>query len=108
LLHAPRQTDKTTCLLVLADYLNQAGRYRAVYANIEGAQAYRPTVLVLHDTLKKTLAAGLAQTWDYADRCAADEAHLIIFDRTTAKPWGKKIWRREASHQGMAITVWGA
>ena len=44
LLHAPRQTGKTTCLLALADYLNQEGRYRAVYANIESAQAYREKV----------------------------------------------------------------
>ena len=44
LLHAPRQTGKTTCLLALADYLNREGRYRAVYANIEGAQAYRENV----------------------------------------------------------------
>jgi hypothetical protein len=27
LLHAPRQTGKTTCLLALADYLNRAGTY---------------------------------------------------------------------------------
>ncbi len=37
LLHAPRQTGKTTCLLALADYLNQSGQYHAVYANIEEA-----------------------------------------------------------------------
>ncbi len=44
LLHAPRQTGKTTCLLALEDYLNREGRYRAVYANIEPAQAYREKV----------------------------------------------------------------
>ncbi|MDS4069574.1 MAG: AAA-like domain-containing protein, partial [Candidatus Competibacter sp.] len=44
LLHAPRQTGKTTCLLALADYLNQGGRYRALYANIETAQAAREDV----------------------------------------------------------------
>jgi len=44
LLHAPRQTGKTTCLLALADDLNREGRYRAVYANIESAQAYRENV----------------------------------------------------------------
>lgn len=44
LLHAPRQTGKTSCLLALADYLNREGRYRAVYANIEVAQAYRENV----------------------------------------------------------------
>jgi hypothetical protein len=44
LLHAPRQTGKTTCLLALAEYLNRGGRYRAVYANLEPAQAYREAV----------------------------------------------------------------
>ena len=44
LLHAPRQTGKTTCLLALAEHLNREGRYRAVYANIEVAQAYRENV----------------------------------------------------------------
>ena len=31
LLHAPRQTGKTSCLLALADYLNAGERYYAVY-----------------------------------------------------------------------------
>ena len=44
LLHAPRQTGKTTCLLALADYLNERGDYHAVYANIETAQAARENV----------------------------------------------------------------
>ncbi len=44
LLHAPRQTGKTTCLLALMEHLNGAGRYRALYANIEVAQAYREQV----------------------------------------------------------------
>ena len=44
LLHAPRQTGKTTCLLALADHLNQGGRYRALYVNIEAAQAAREQV----------------------------------------------------------------
>ncbi len=44
LLHAPRQTGKTTCLQALMEYLNQEGTYRAIYANIEGAQAARENV----------------------------------------------------------------
>ncbi|RKT44555.1 ATP-binding protein [Thiocapsa rosea] len=44
LLHAPRQTGKTTCLLALAEYLNRAGRYRAVYVNLEIAQTAREDV----------------------------------------------------------------
>ena len=44
LLHAPRQTGKTSCLLALMEYLEREGRYQAVYANLEGAQAYREQV----------------------------------------------------------------
>ena len=38
-LHAPRQTGKTSCLLALMHHLNAQGHYQALYANIEQAQA---------------------------------------------------------------------
>ena len=40
-LHAPRQTGKTSCLLALRDYLNASGNYIAVYVNVEAGQAAR-------------------------------------------------------------------
>ena len=43
-LHAPRQTGKTSTLLAIMEALNAAGDYAAVYANIEGAQAARENV----------------------------------------------------------------
>ena len=45
-LHAPRQTGKTSALLALRDALNSGaeGRFRCVYANVEGAQAMRENV----------------------------------------------------------------
>ena len=43
-LHAPRQTGKTSALLALRDLLNEEGNYRCVYVNIEGAQAMREDV----------------------------------------------------------------
>ena len=43
-LHAPRQTGKTTCLLALRDFLNSQSDYAALYVNIEGAQAARGDV----------------------------------------------------------------
>lgn len=43
-LHAPRQTGKTSMLLALRDYLNAKGEVYCVYANIEGAQAARNNV----------------------------------------------------------------
>ncbi|MBC8453555.1 AAA-like domain-containing protein [PVC group bacterium] len=41
ILHAPRQTGKTSCLLALRDYLNKEERYYCVYANFEAAQTAR-------------------------------------------------------------------
>ncbi|MBQ7690672.1 MAG: ATP-binding protein, partial [Muribaculaceae bacterium] len=46
-LHAPRQTGKTSCLLALRDYLNVHDDYIAVYANVEGGQAMRNDVPVV-------------------------------------------------------------
>ena len=43
-LHAPRQTGKTSALLALRDLLNGRGDYRCVYANIESAQSARENV----------------------------------------------------------------
>ena len=40
-LHAPRQTGKTSALLAMMKTLNDSGNYACVYANIEGAQAAR-------------------------------------------------------------------
>ncbi|MCL2065127.1 MAG: ATP-binding protein [Candidatus Cloacimonetes bacterium] len=48
ILHAPRQTGKTSCLLALRDYLNKEGKYFAVYVNFEVGQAWR------HDIKKAT------------------------------------------------------
>ena len=45
-LHAPRQTGKTSALLALRDLLNggAAGDFRCVYANVEAGQAMRDNV----------------------------------------------------------------
>ena len=45
-LHAPRQTGKTSALLALCDLLNSgaAGDFRCVYVNVEAAQAVREDV----------------------------------------------------------------
>ncbi|MEM7495763.1 MAG: ATP-binding protein, partial [Myxococcota bacterium] len=38
LVHAPRQTGKTTCLQALADHLNQQGHHACVYLSVERAR----------------------------------------------------------------------
>src|SRR6056297_1145603 len=44
ILHAPRQTGKTSSLLALQDYINKEGRYKCLYVNIETAQTARSDV----------------------------------------------------------------
>ena len=41
LIHAPRQTGKTSALLEMAQALNDAGTYKALYVNVETAQVTR-------------------------------------------------------------------
>ncbi|MCP4344443.1 MAG: ATP-binding protein [Desulfobacterales bacterium] len=43
-LHAPRQTGKTSCLLALAKHINRTGDYKALYFNAESAQGAREDV----------------------------------------------------------------
>ena len=43
-LHAPRQTGKTSALLALQDELNASGQYRSVYVNVEVGQSAREDV----------------------------------------------------------------
>ena len=43
-LHAPRQTGKTSSLLALMDYLNAQGKYRCIYINVEIGQSARGDV----------------------------------------------------------------
>jgi len=69
---------------------------------------------ILRGSLEKTIREGLAQTFRYADTCGADEAHLVIFDRTEGKTWEEKLFCREEIYTGIAdhpvqfpITVWG-
>jgi len=62
-LHAPRQTGKTSCLLALMDNLNHTGKYRCLYFNVEIAQSAREDVkrgmdevdALVGDTLRKTV-----------------------------------------------------
>ncbi|MBF0390822.1 MAG: ATP-binding protein, partial [Desulfamplus sp.] len=43
-IHAPRQTGKTSCLLALVDHINKGNKYRALYINVEPAQSAREDV----------------------------------------------------------------
>jgi hypothetical protein len=54
------------------------------------------------------LKDALPQTADYADRCGASEAHIVVFDRRPDIPWEDRIWQREMTHGAWTMGVWGA
>lgn len=43
-LHAPRQTGKTSCLLALMEYLNNQTDFKCLYINVEAAQGARENI----------------------------------------------------------------
>ena len=86
-LHAPRQTGKTTCLLALMHHFNARNQYRALYVNVEAAQAARGNVEAgmaaicnafvraarhyLGETLPEEWLRGAGQQIDALDRLAS-------------------------------------
>ena len=63
-LHAPRQTGKTSALLALRDLLNAEAAYRCVYVNIEAGQAAREDVEQVMRTILGELSSRARSTGD--------------------------------------------
>jgi len=57
--------------------------------------------------LEPVQAKGVEQTWYYLDRSQAEEGHLLLFDQATTRSWKEKIFKQQATYQGVTITVWG-
>ncbi len=72
-----------------------------------GAQKAVIELKLLHGSLERTLAEGLEQTRAYVDRCGADEAHLVIFDRRASRTWEQRLFTRTGRSHGTQINVWG-
>ncbi len=98
-LHAPRQTGKTSVLLALMERLNREGRYTCLYVNIEAAQAARGNVQrgmahVCHAVAARAvtyLNETRLQVWlnDLASRNAEEGALTDLLERwacANAKP----------------------
>lgn len=77
----------------------------------DAAQPVRRYVIeckILRGSLEATVREGVEQTLDYMDRCAAESGHLVVFDQGGGKSWEERLFRREQSLDGKAVTVWGA
>jgi len=75
-LHAPRQTGKTSCLLALRDYLNAKGDYRCVYVNVEAAQAYRNNINAAMRTILYELAKQI--NTQFKDHSVLDRLEALL------------------------------
>lgn len=62
---------------------------------------------VLYSNLNKTIEKGVEQTLAYSDLVAADESHLIIFNRDKKTSWEDKVWQKTVLYNNKAVLVWG-
>ena len=122
-LHAPRQTGKTSALLALRDLLNARGEYHCVYVTVEAGQAARENVadamrailFQLESEEQATLGSDtLADIWpgllERAGALGALRASLARWCMADPRPLVlliDEIFRREASTAAGAVTVWG-
>ena len=90
-LHAPRQTGKTSTLLALRDLLNAQGRYRCVYANVEAAQTAR-------DDVEQAVRIVLG--------VLASRARVALGDDFLAKEWPGIFAEFGPAALGEALTRW--
>ncbi len=93
-LHAPRQTGKTSFLRALMNYLNKEGTYTCLHINVEGAQAARENVKEGIRSILDTLAERamdvlddpfLKKNW----RTVLDESGEYNALKNTLKSWSK-------------------
>ena len=73
-LHAPRQTGKTSTLLALQDLLNAGGGYRCLYVNVEGGQAAKEDTARAMQALLGQLASRSREILgdDFVDRMRSE------------------------------------
>jgi hypothetical protein len=62
---------------------------------------------VMRGSREATMSSGVTQVLKYADSCGADEVYLVIFDRSTKKRWGQKIFTETREQGGVPVTVLG-
>lgn len=97
-LHAPRQTGKTTALLALMERLNAEGHYRALYVNIEGAQTARNNVEMGIGAVVSAMARSAELYWpgSGADALARGCDAINVNDRLSSvlQKWSMQVPER--------------
>ena len=97
-LHAPRQTGKTSCLLALMDYLNAQGSYQALYVNVEAAQAARNNIAQAMTTICRAIAYRGRAHLNNLDLLSIVDTVLATQDSTGALTEVLSRWTSESKH----------
>ncbi len=104
-LHAPRQTGKTSCLMALMDHLGKEGRYRCAYVNVEIGQSAREDVT-------EAMAAILNETASCAEVYSGDEypggVWQEIFEKSRAHAaFGELLsqWARQEPEKPLILLI---
>ncbi|GBU25059.1 hypothetical protein R83H12_01698 [Fibrobacteria bacterium R8-3-H12] len=93
-IHAARQSGKTTLLLELADKINAEGKYYALYCSLEGVQSFTdpekgiPAVVKsIKDSISNyEIPNRFAENADYSDAANVLKASLVAYCKTLGKP----------------------
>jgi len=62
---------------------------------------------ILRGSLDRLIEQGGQQAVEYGDAFAADEVHLVLFDRDPKTAWETKIWHRSERCGSRRIEIWG-
>ena len=122
-LHAPRQTGKTTAIRALAQELTASGSHAAVWATCEAGEPYRHDPAVVErlvcesittnaslDLPMDPLPSGLVQLDGYLSRLGLTTGTLLLFDARSSAPTGDGWTTRgqlseHATPAGRTVTV---
>ena len=77
-LHAPRQTGKTSALLALMDYINKENKYYALYVNVEASQGAREDV---ERGIRATISEISSRLKMYLKNSILDDNWVDIFEK---------------------------
>ncbi|MCL2283501.1 MAG: hypothetical protein FWC26_09315 [Fibromonadales bacterium] len=123
-IHAARQSGKTTLLWKLANNIEAEGKYHALYCTLESAREMalgtkRADLCIVHEGQKypielkiksniKSYKDVFEQLSCYMDKVGSNEGWLVVFDKETGKSWKEKLYMDEKEYNGKHIIVVGA
>ncbi len=80
ILHAPRQTGKTSAILQLDKYLREGKQYTSLYVNVENAQVARSNVKMGIDAILDLIRFSIINTY------GPEDPALAVFDMISNNP----------------------